>query len=120
MMGPGYGPTNVILAGEPETRGEAFISNHPRYRRENEQYLRVAASWFDMDVVKKAYAAGGVAQRFTSPAPVYVPSPARGDAAAAVTHDYSVHIGTVINPQTEPATRTAQRQRQKYAMRGRG
>ena len=67
MMGPGYGPTNVILAGEPETRGEAFISNHPNFRRENEQYLRIAAGWFGMDLVK-AYAAGGVARSSSAPA----------------------------------------------------
>jgi tape measure domain-containing protein len=66
MMGPGYGPTNVILAGEPETRGEAFISNHPAYKSQNIEYLRTAAGWFGMDVVK-AYAAGGVAQRWSAP-----------------------------------------------------
>lgn len=62
MMGPGYGPTNVILAGEPETRGEAFISNHPNYRRENIEYLNTAASWFGKTIVD-SYAGGGVRQR---------------------------------------------------------
>lgn len=74
MMGPGYGPTNVILAGEPETRGEAFISNHPRYRTENISYLREAASWFGLDVIK-AYAAGGMPQRYSMPAPSYSAAP---------------------------------------------
>ncbi len=67
LAGPQYGRTNMILWGEPETRGEAFISNHPNYRQQNIDYLRTAASWFGMDVVK-AYAAGGVARQWTSPA----------------------------------------------------
>ncbi len=67
LAGPQYGRTNMILWGEPETRGEAFISNHPNYRAQNINYLRTAASWFGMDVVK-AYAAGGVARQWTSPA----------------------------------------------------
>lgn len=69
LAGPQYGRTNMILWGEPETRGEAFISNHPAYRAENLEYLRTAASWFGMDVVK-AYAAGGVAT-----APSFAPAP---------------------------------------------
>ncbi|MDO5534112.1 MAG: tape measure protein [Propionibacteriaceae bacterium] len=94
LMGPQYGRTNVILAGEPETRGEAFISNHPAYKRENEQYLRVAAGWFGMDVVKK-YAAGAVASRYAAPPPVHS-LPVQGRVSDAPVIDYAALAAAVV------------------------
>lgn len=68
MAGPGYGKQNLILWGEPETRGEAFISNHPSYKAENLSYLATAASWFDKKLVD-SYATGGMPGRQYAMAP---------------------------------------------------
>lgn len=85
LAGPQYGRTNLILWGEPETRGEAFISNHPAYRTENVEYLRTAASWFGLDLVRR-YAAGNMmAPTYTAPPPVGGPvSMDAGPIASAV------------------------------------
>lgn len=85
VAGPAYGVSDLYRIGldgrlthyAESRRGltkEAYISDHPAHTRDNIRYLREAASWWGLDVVKSraAGAVVGADRRFTYPVPALV------------------------------------------------